>query len=394
MIEHMPTLGKYHNGRAGIFRGSAKLLAEYQGRFSMRLVPVLMGVFIVSCVQAQMSFLGPQVQLDAPTVVFTRGAGVHVRHDLQVQLHAGDNCLMLDVAALEADPATVRMRLLEPAGKVTVLSGNSGRQPGQMTWQVTAAEAAPARLRLTYEISHLQADVGYGLHLDPSRQRLALQADITVRNGGKHPLLNAKVVLPQGQQTTLSLQPGQSVQQKLFSLADQPYEISYLYDYTRFKDAVRTWLTLPGEPRSTSALPAGKARLYAPGPGGTPSFVADVAIPYVPAGEKLELDLGPAPEIAVVRNRLRSDQVNARTDVYRKLALFDVEEEIELELSNQRTGPATLLIREHVAGDWQLLKSSLPGEQTDSATLEFSVRLPAGATEKLTYTVKRLNVEP
>lgn len=360
----------------------------------MRFVAALFATVIVSCAQAQLSYLGPQVQFDAPTVIFTRAAGVHVRHDLQVQLSAGDNCLLLDVAALEADPASVRMRVLEPAAKVTVLSGSSGRQPGQMIWQVQATEATPARLRLTYEVTHLQADVSYTLRLDPSRQRLGIEAGLTARNGGKQPLTAARVTLPQGQRTTLSLQPGQSVQQKLFSLSDQPYEISYLYDYTRFKDTVRTWLALPGEPRAATPLPAGKARLYAPGPTGTPSFVADVAVPYVPAGEKLELDLGPAPEVAVVRNRLRSDQVNARMDVYRKLALFDVEEEIELELSNQRQGPVMLLIREHVAGDWQLLKSSLAGHQTDSATLEFAVRLPAGATEKLTYTIKRLNVEP
>jgi len=359
----------------------------------MRPAMLLLAVIAAGFALAQPTDLGTAIPAAAPSVFFTRGAGVHACQDLAVQLERGENRLLLDVAALETDPATVRARVLEPAGKVRVTALTTGPQPGQVVASVCADEAGPARLRLAYEIKFLQADTLYNLLLDPARQQMKLQADVAVRNNGKHDLMQAKVTLPQGQQTALSLRAGETVQQQLFVLPDVPYEITYLYDISRFKEAVRTLLTVPAEARAQAPLPAGKARLYAPGAGGR-AFVAEATVPYVPAGEKLELDLGAAPELAVLRTRLRSDQVNVRTDVYRKLALFDLEEEFELELSNQRPGPVTLVVREHVAGDWQLLKSSQPAQQTDSGTLEFTVRLPAGAKEKLTYTIKRLNVEP
>jgi len=39
---------------------------------------------------------------------------------------------------------------------------------------------------------------------------------------------------------------------------------------------------------------------------------------YTPAHEKVEWDLGIVPEITVLRTKLRGDQVNQHTDVYKK----------------------------------------------------------------------------
>jgi len=359
----------------------------------MRSALLLIAALTAGFAVAQATDLGTTVALGAPTVCFTRSAGVHAARDMTAQLEQGENRLTLDTAALETDPATVRARVLEPAGQVRIVATTTGPQPGMVVLTVGADAPTRARLRLSYEVKFLQADTLYGLLLNPAQQKLDLQADLTVRNNGKHDLTGAKLTLPQGQQTTVSLQAGQTVQQQLFGLPEMAYQIVYLYDNNRFKDAVRTLLAVSAEARLKTPLPAGKARIYAPGPGGR-AFVAEAGVPYVPAGEKLELDLGVAPELAVLRTRLRSDQVNVRSDVYRKLALFDLEEEFELELSNQRPGPVTVLVREHVAGDWQLLKGSHPSEQTDSGTLEWTIRLAGGAKEKLGYTVKRLNVEP
>lgn len=359
----------------------------------MPVAAVLAALFVVSSALAQPTNLGPVISPEAPRIFCTRAAGVHVRQELRVRLTRGENRLLLDTTALETDPATVRLQVLEPADKAHVAIAQMGQQPGQMLWVVVAEEATEARLRLAYEIGTLQADVSYNLVLDPTRQRLGLEADLAVRNNGKHDLPQATVMLPQGRQTTVSLQVGETVQQKLFALPDLPYEVTYLYDLSRFKDAVHTLLTIPGDSHGTTSLPAGKARVFAAG-AGAPTLVTEAALPYVSAGEKVELDLGVAPDVAVLRNRLRSDQVNVRTDVYRKLVLFDLDEEYELELSNQRQGPVTFVLQEHIPGDWQLGKSSQPARQLDSGTLEFSLQVAAGAKEKLTYAIKRLNVEP
>jgi hypothetical protein len=355
---------------------------------------VLVALLAAGALWAQSSNLGGLVTLGQPDIRFTRAAGTHVRQDVAVTLQEGENRLLLDVAALETDPATVRLRVLEPAAKVRVTGSQVGQQPGQMLWRVVADGAGPARLSLSYEISSLQADVAYSVRLDPEKQQLGLVATVSLRNNGKHDLPQAKVTLAQGQQTTVALRVGETVQQRLFALSSLPYTTTYLYDNPRFKDSVHTMLTIAAEARPEMALPAGKARLFAPGEGGADTFVAEAGLPYLPAREKIELDLGVAPDLAVARNRLRSDQVNVRNDVYHKLALFDLDEDYELPLTNQRRAAVTLLVREHIPGDWQLVKSSIPAVQTDAGTLEFTVPLAAGAKDKLTYSLKRLNVEP
>lgn len=360
----------------------------------MRLVMFLLAVALAGFAAAQPADLGATLPASAPSILFTRSAGAHAVQELPVQLERGENRLLVDAASLETDPGTIRVRLLEPADKARLTATTIGPQPGQVVAAISADEPVRARLRLSYEITTLQAEVSYSLTLDPARQQLALQADLTVRNNGKRDLRQAQATLAQGQQTTLSLRVGETVQRQLLTVPDLPYTISYLYDNGRFKDTVRTLLTIPAEARAKTPLPAGKARLYAPDAGGGRTLVAEAAMAYAPAGEKIELDLGAAPELAVLRTRLRSDQVNVRTDVYHKLALFDLDEEYELELSNRRPGPVTLVVRERVPGDWQFVKGSQQPEQTDSGTLEWTIRLNAGAKEKLTYSVKRLNVEP
>lgn len=343
---------------------------------------------------AQGTYVGNVIPLGPPEILVTRGAGVHVRQEGQVSLRAGENRLLIDVAQLQTEAASVRLQVLEPPKEVRLESALLGPQPGQMLWTLQAERPLQARLRLEYEISYLQADIAYTMLLDPARRQLNLEAVALLTNNGKQELKAARVTLPSGHQIKLHLPAGQSIQQKLFVQTEIPYEIVYLYDYSRFKDSVRTWLVIAGQARQEMAWPAGKTRLYATAPEAAPTFVADITMPYAPRGEKLELDVGPAPDLAVLRTRLRSDQVNVRTDVYRKLALFDLEEEYELELSNQRQTPVVFVIQEHIPGDWQLVKSSHPAQQINSDTLEFRVRVSGEAKEKLTYFVKRLNVEP
>jgi hypothetical protein len=367
----------------------------------MRLVTPFLAALAVSVALAQSSTLGLIVRPAAPTILFTRGAGVHVRQTLTVQLARGENRLLVDTAALQTDPAGVTLRVLEPAesrgagvSPARVLGATPGQPPGRMVWTLAAEAPTAATLRLGYEITYLKADVAYRLLLNPAANTLAVEATLTIVNNGKSDLPPSRMVFPQGHETTTALPAGQTVQQQLFALRTLPYEIRYLYDVNRFKDTVHAMLLLPADAARRTALPAGRARLFAAAAGAPPTFVADASLPYVASGEQFELDLGAAPEIAILRSRLRSEQVNVRTDIYHKLALFDLEEDYELEISNHRPGPIALLVREHPAGDWQLTKSSMPGRQTDSATVEFALRLPAGAKEKLTFSTKRLNAEP
>lgn len=361
-------------------------------RYGISMLLLLCGV------GARATEAGALLTLQAPEVVFTQQAGVYLRQEGTAQLAKGENRLLFDFRQLDVDPASVDLRLMgAPAGVQVVGQQLPGKDTGQMLWLVQAQQPTTARLRLAYAVKGLEGEVVYVATLKPAQQQLALEAQVALKNASKESLRQVQVVLASGHKLNTSLEQGQTIQQRLFRFDDIPYEVSYLYDNSRFKDSVRMILTLRRDGDNAFdrlSLPAGRIKVYSSAAGATPSFVAEGTIPYIPRRELVELDLGTAPELTVVRTKLRGEQVNVRSDVYRKLAIFDLEEEYEFEIENHRAGRVALVVQEHVPGEWQMLKNSADYEKKDAGTLEFRLPLPPGQTTKFGYTVKRLNVEP
>ena len=342
--------------------------------------------------------IGALAPFEAPQIVLTRQAGVYLRQEATVRLAQGANRLSFDFARWDIDPATLDLRLLQPRGTVQLAEQQlPAEQAGRVVWVLMAEQAGECRLRLTCGLKGLEAGTLYTLMLSPGDRQLSLEAQVTLKNGSKLPLPEATVSLPSGQRLTAHLALGEAVQQRLFRFEGVPYEARYLYDNSRFQDSVRALLRVRREGTTEfdkMALPAGRVKVFAPAGGGLTTFVGENDLPYRPPGEKVDLDLGVVPEISVLRTRVRGDQVNVRTDVYKKLALFDLEEELEFEIENHRPGPVVLLIQEHVAGDWQMVKHSHPFEKLDAGTIEFTLKLDPDQKTKMNYVVRRLNVEP
>ena len=359
-------------------------------------LPLVAALLLLSGAQA--ADVGITAAAAPPQVVFTRLAGVNLRQEATVALQSGENRFLVDFGRSDIDPATLQLRVLEPAQGVAVLGQDlPARQPGQAIFIVRAMQPVTARLALAYALKGLEAEVAYSALLVPQKQTLTLDSQVTLRNNSKQPLPAAQVLLPGGRVLSTALEVGQSVQQRFFRHADVPYQLGYLYDNTRYKDSVRALVKLK---RDSSAdfdklpLPAGKVRVFTATAGNMPSFVAEGSAKYTPAHEALELDLGNVPEITVVRTKLRGDQVNARTDVYKKLALFDLDEEYQLVVENRRAAPVTIAFDEHIPGDWQITKSTVPCQKLDAGTVELTLTLEPGQKTQMNYVVRRLNVEP
>jgi hypothetical protein len=365
-------------------------------------MPARYGLFIclllVACGATLAAEVGPVAALDTPSLIFTGQAGVVSRQEGQVALAAGENRFLFDFGRYDLDPATLELRILKPAEGVQVVGRQfPPRQPGQVVFLLQARQATDCRVRLSFAVKGLAAEVSYTAVLAPEQQTLTLRAQVVAHNDGKLPLPQTQITLPTGHRLTTGLDLGQSVQQELLRYDNVPYQVGYLYDNSRFKDSVRAILKLA---RSGSGdfdrlpLPEGKLTAFAASAGGVPTFIADSAVKYTPAHEKLDLDLGIVPEITVLRTKVRSDQVNVRTDVYKKVAMFDLLEEYEFEVENHRPGPVTIAFQEHFPGEWQIIKASVPYQKLDAGTVELTLKLDAGQKTKLDYVVKRLNVEP
>jgi hypothetical protein len=84
----------------------------------------------------------------------------------------------------------------------------------------------------------------------------------------------------------------------------------------------------------------------------------------------------------VVATRIQTD--------WRKVAVepFEAESAYEVTLRNQKAGAVTVEVRERVAGEWQVLESTLPPRKVDARTLGFDVPVAAGGKSVFRYGVR------
>ena len=60
----------------------------------------------------------------------------------------------------------------------------------------------------------------------------------------------------------------------------------------------------------------------------------------------------------------------------------------QVTLTNAKTEPVTVDVREAHAGEWRVVESSVPAEKLSSSEVRFRLSVPAGGTVVLTYTVQ------
>jgi hypothetical protein len=125
-------------------------------------------------------------------------------------------------------------------------------------------------------------------------------------------------------------------------------------------------------------LPRGTVRVYQRDRSGAPQITGEVGVDHTPADETVRLRIGDA--FDVVADRTQTD--------YRSLSPRQSESAYEISLRNRKKEAVTVVVREPVGGDWQLVDSSLPGKKVAAGVLEFSVPVPAGQEVKLRYRVR------
>ena len=156
-------------------------------------------------------------------------------------------------------------------------------------------------------------------------------------------------------------------------------ERDYTYDGTResgvtvalhFANTAENGLGIP--------LPAGTVRLFQKDASGT-LFLGEDTIGHTPRGEKVALEIGKAFDLVGERVRVSTEQVSPSTyrDAYR------------ITLRNQKAEAVDVSVLEHLPGNsWRILSSSPDYESVDSATVRFTLAVPAGGAEEVTYTVE------
>jgi hypothetical protein len=369
--------------------------------------------------------------------------------DTLLQRYVGREVDLVETSDRLRDRVT-RAALLSPQGPLFQIGdqlsvGHPGRvslppiEPALYTtptleWLVTNSGAEAQDVEVRYSTSGLSWTADYVLALAPDAASASLTAWITIVNQSAVRWADARLALLAGTVRTVqearpmfarsvamaamdaeampkapeqvldyqryalprptTIEPSVTTQVPLLEAADVPVQKQYRVESTppwqhqaapgddgqTLPVTVAFELTNDAESHLGVPLPSGVVRVYAAVDGGGAELAGEARIAHVAPDEELLVTVGEAND--VVARRKQTD--------FRKLDTkpWQVESAFEVTLRNHRKDDVVVAVREHLAGQWEVVQSSLEGRRIDADTLGFEVPVPAGGETVLRYTVK------
>jgi hypothetical protein len=186
-----------------------------------------------------------------------------------------------------------------------------------------------------------------------------------------------------------------------------PFKVQYRYREPEYGPQLVRMYLLTNDEKSklgTTPLPDGMVRVFRDNGRDGLSFLVAQAIPYVPIGDKIELNLGPDPEVVfeLIKLRVRRDNLWMHidgTDVFRRVDEPGVQIEVNSSVAGwddhtvyvQRVRNYTaklieLEVRRTLPGHI-VFRSSLAAKNHDYQTVEYTAAVQPGEKAELKYEV-------
>jgi len=289
-----------------------------------------------------------------------------------------------------------------------------------LVWQIQNNGPASQTVEVSYMTSGMSWHAEYVGVLDANDQNLDLNAWVSIDNNSGATFKDAKLLLvagdvhraerpmPQPMRKSVqmemmaaapdfeekeffeyhlytltrsaTLKDHQQKQIELFPSARTPVTKEYTYDGMRNPKKVNVTITLKNKKENGLgiALPAGKVRLYKP-EGDAQVLVGEDAIDHTPRDEEVRLNVGDAFDIVGERQQMSYRQVGDRAS----------EEKVKVTLRNHKDVAISVIVVEHLGGDWKITESTLQHKKKDAQTAEWRMPVAARGEANLEYTVFR-----
>ncbi|GAA0572193.1 DUF4139 domain-containing protein [Caenispirillum bisanense] len=183
---------------------------------------------------------------------------------------------------------------------------------------------------------------------------------------------------------------GRTVQHALLAARGVPVTTEYYLDgpphviYNQIPEEqpahVETRLTFRNSTESKlgKPLPAGTARVFAPDASGALQLVGAARLDHIGEGRTAYVSLGRAFDVTATR---------VQTD-FKRLSDRMTESAHRITLANGSDKPVTVLVRETIGGQWEMLEASAPHDKTRSDQASWTVEVPAKGEAQVTYRVR------
>jgi hypothetical protein len=204
---------------------------------------------------------------------------------------------------------------------------------------------------------------------------------------------------------TETVPDGWSKRMRSFEGQSVPFKIQYRYRPNEYGELLVRMVLLTNDEASklgTTPLPDGMVRVFRDNGRDGLSFLVAQSIKYVPIGDKIELNLGPDPEVTFELVKLRAwrDELwlkingtqtfkqvkdgKLEIDVKSSVAGWDDHAVLAQRVRNDTAKPIDLEIRRPFGGH-AVFRSRLPAKNHDYQTVEFTATVKPGKTADLLY---------
>ncbi|MFO7946457.1 MAG: hypothetical protein R6V19_06570 [Armatimonadota bacterium] len=326
-----------------------------------------------------------------PRLVLMPSGNSYMVTDFDIQLPAGTSELAYDFSAFDVDEENVRLRLISPDDATIGERYRSPQKPGTVCWTIESPRAQQGTVQLRYVPSGLDISFSYDAKLRTDDGHLQLNAHVTVKNDSAHDYRSLQIRTATGDRFAVSLDSGASITRKLGACDPAQYQSEFVYDTKRYGDHVTQVISFV--PVERTSLSPGSIRFVIDADG-LQQVLGTAQLPYVRRGEEVTLSVRKCTAVAVSGGLEKSEQKSVRTDVYKKLALYDQQEQSKFELYNNGSDDIILRFYVHHEGDWELKDCSHEFSREDAEVAVFRVPIGAGDKTVLKYTVVTHNLTP
>ena len=354
-----------------------------------------------------------------------------VEEERTINLQAGRNQVDFSWANINIDKDSIVFRVTQADGEVNVLNTNYPPNENALYWTVSAAQAGPAVIRISYLIGNMAAGPSYQGIVENDEKSLLMQVYMTVTNTSGESFGECTVQPGVGKTTVRYFNNGERKRMLAAKFAEVPIAKRYVFDAKVDQKRTRMYYRMINDQDNKMGqfpLPRGKVRLFIKESkaGGdevrSQAFLGEDWAQYTPLFAPLDLYVGAAQDVKCERftmqpeggpQKASEELVCTRYTIDGKKSVTKpqfrhLRTRYRYRLQNFKTEkgePVTvpLTIQEHVDGEWiienvvlkelegernELVEKEIPHaeifktKRIDVNNVEFEMQLPPTTIEK------------
>ncbi|MEJ5377040.1 MAG: hypothetical protein WHX93_10710 [bacterium] len=343
-------------------------------------------------------------QREAVSVRLDNPAFTLVEEERFLTLQKGNNHVDFSWKGVNIDPDSIRLEMLDHPQDVRLISVSYPPNEAALVWQLSSAQAFTERVRVSYLLSNIDRLVTYEGLVPVDESSMELKSYLVLRNFSGEDFSGARVNLDYGEALQTSIRNQETKRMLFFSKPKVAVEKTLVWDdqkqpwdpeKLKKNVGIPVFYTLRNTREGglgENALWGGKARIFQEDGRGSTIFLGEDMVEIVPVGEKLRLYIGDSRDVVVTQRKMKEEKKVKERNNSGNPILWDSEEILEAKIENFREKPATLLLIEHIPGQWDMISCTHKYELRDSQTLEFLLELKPKDKVTLTMHYNRRNL--